>query len=78
MEQENSISIINRGKDVIGERAGSLPVSLVTNFSWVKIFFAGCIITAITFIVMMSTSLNQVVAVEVSGRATDFEILKLK
>lgn len=79
MPEENSISIINRTSgQLTGEKASSIPIRIMANFSWLKIFLAGCIITAITFIILMSTSLSQVVAVEVSGKASNFEILKLK
>ena len=77
--EENSISIINKTNgQLTGEKAQALPIRIMANFSWMKIFLAGCAVTAIVFIILVSTSLSQVVAVEVSGKADNFDVLKLK
>lgn len=76
---ESSISIINRNNgQVTGERAGALPIKLVTSISWVKFFAAGFVSALLLIMIMVFTIKRQVVVVEVAGKSVDYQEYRLK
>lgn len=72
--EENSISIINRTNgQLTGEKAQALPIQIKTSFSWVKIFALGFVTAIITIFIFVSAIKTQVVVVEVSGKADNYQ-----
>ncbi len=77
--EENSISIINRTNgQLTGEKAQALPIQIRANFSWVKIFIAGFITAMVILFIFIFYVKRQVVVVEVSGKAQDYQEFQIK
>lgn len=76
---ENSISIINRTNgQVTGEKAGALPVRVMSNFSWVQYIFIGFLVAIFVLGYFVWTIQKEVVIVEVSGKSPDFTIFEIE
>ncbi len=79
MQEENSISIINRtNNQVSGEKANALPVRVMSNLSWIQYILIGFVLALGVVIYLISTIQQKVVTVEVSGKANDFKIFEVK
>lgn len=77
--EENSISIINKNNgQITGERTGALPVRLTPSLTWVQYVLIGIGIALLIAIIFVATIQKQVVVVEVSGRANNFQILEVQ
>ncbi len=78
MQEENSISIINRSNtQVTGEKTNALPVRMVSNLSWIQYILIGFVLAVIILIYIISTIQEKVVSVEVSGKADEFQIFEV-
>lgn len=78
MQEENSISIINRtNNQITGESAKALPVRMVSNLSWIQYILIGFVIAILVLLYFIFTIQKQVVSVEVSGRTPDFQIFEV-
>lgn len=76
--EENSISIINRNNgSLTGEKAQALPIKLTGGLSWIQYVFIGIVVALLLSVLFIFTVQKQVVAVEVSGRANDFQIFEV-
>ena len=77
--EENSISIVNRTNgQLTGENAQALPIKFVGGISWIQYILIGVAITVIFGIYFIATIQKNVVAVEVSGKADNFQIFEIK
>ena len=81
MNEQNSISIINRSNaSLTGENAQALPITLVDgNMRKVRIeyFLLGVLASIILFTIFIYIAKSQVVVVDISGKATDYQEYKL-
>ena len=81
MNEENSISIINRSNtSLTGENAQAFPIKLVDgNMRKVRIeYFAfGVVFTIMLFTVFIFIAKSQVVVVDISGKADSYQEYKL-
>ena len=78
MEDQNSISIINRGNgSLTGEKAQALPIKLITGISWLKFILIGFVLAIVIFVIFLFNSQKQVAVVQVTGKADSFKILQL-
>lgn len=79
MEEQNSISIINRGNgSLTGEKAQAFPIQIKGQWSWTRYVAVGIVLTLIIVVILMTTITKNVVAVEVSGKADDFQVFKIQ
>jgi len=77
--EDNSISIINRsGGSLTGEKAQALPITLTNQWKWTRYVAVGVVISVIIMIILMLTITKNVVAVEVSGKADNFQLFKIQ
>jgi uncharacterized membrane protein len=78
MNEENSFSIINRTNgQITGEKANALPIKVVTNFSWIKVFALGFVTALVLMVLFVITIKRQVVVVDVAGQSTDYKEYQL-
>jgi hypothetical protein len=77
--EQSSISIINKNNgQLTGESSNALPIRIMADFSWVKIFFAGFFTAFLIMFIFVSTIKRQVVVVEVAGRTADYTEYKIQ
>ena len=77
--EENSISIINRTNgQLVGEKAQALPIKMIGGLKWTQYVLIGVIIGLLVMVLIVATIKKQVVAVEVSGKASDFQVFQIK
>jgi hypothetical protein len=77
--EDNSISIVNRtGATLTGEKAQALPIRLTGTWSWTRYVAVGFVLALAAMIFFMVTIKKQVVAVEVSGKAEDFQLYQIQ
>lgn len=77
--EENSISIINRGNgSLTGEKAQALPVKMIGGLKWTQYVLVGLVIGIVIMVIAVATVKKQVVAVEVSGKANDFQVFEIQ
>ena len=79
MGEENSISIINRTNgQLTGEKAQALPIKIIANLSWVKVFIIGFILAIILMCIFIFTIKKSVVVVQVVGTSPDYQEYQVK
>lgn len=77
--EESSISIINRNNgQLTGENAKALPIQLMGSWKWPRYVALGFVLALLIALWFITTIKKQVVAVEVSGKSDNFEILKIQ
>lgn len=81
MKEQNSISIINRSNTTLtGENAQAFPIKLVDgNKSKVRIqyFCFGILASVVLFTIFIFVAKSQVVVVDISGKADNYQEYKL-
>ncbi len=76
--EQSSISIINKNNgQLTGESSNALPIKLVTNNLAIKFFSFGFLTAMVVLLFMVFTIKRQVVAVDATGVAPQFQEYKL-